>query len=166
MHFNNYSPDLGRKGFNRELTDFAKTVARSITEVHLTKLRHLLKANPLGVPPETADALKGRVTDPRILEYKFSLDGLIEDVDSHDKNIKDVDLCIMWETGSLYKERFGITSLLVPENADQRQYHGVTHVLTDLESGAKICDLVVLSELVAVLNDPKSTYVSQREKYE
>ncbi len=270
MHFNNYSPDLGRKGFNRELTDFAKTVARSITEVHLTKLRHLLKANtgvspdlvrelkigdwkaemlkheteaplvlasehffkptervsitskptreqdvialfhqlvaggvvrgitvmstnerftydglykvsfeldellytydqannPLGVPGETALALKGRVTDPRILEYKFSLDGLIEDVDSHDKSIKDVDLCVMWETGSLYKERFGITSLLIPENADQRQYHGITHVLTDLESGAKICDLIVLEELVAVLNDPQPTFVGQREKYE
>lgn len=270
IHFNNYSPDLGRKGFNRELTDFAKTVARSIVENHLTKLRHLLKANtgvspdlvrelrigdwktemlrheadaplalasehffkptervsitssptreqdvialfnqlvaggvirglnimstnerftydglykvsfdldeslyvydesnnPLGVPAPTAAALRGRVTDPRILEYKFSLDGLIEDVDTHDKNIKDVDLCIMWETGDLYKERFGITSLLIPENADQRQYHGVTHVLTDVESGARQCDLIVLKELVAVLNAPEDTYNQQREKYE
>lgn len=269
FHFDNYSPDLGRKGFNRELTDFAKSVARSITESHLSKLRHLLKANtgvapdlvrelkisdwksemlkheaddplvlnsqhffkptervsitsaptreqdvialfhqliaggvirgisvmstnerftydglfkvafdlnadlyvydsehnPLGVPPETANALSGRVTDPRILEYKFSLDGLIEDVDSHDKSIKDVDLCVVWETGDLYKERFGITSLLIPENADQRQYHGVTHVLTDMESGAKVCDLIVLEELVAILNDASATHAAQREKY-
>ena len=270
IHFNDYSPDLGRKGFNRELTDFAKTVARAITESHLSKLRHLLKANtgvapdlvreikigdwktemlnheaqkplvlaskhffkptervsitsaptreqdvialfhqlvaggvirgisvmstnerfiydglykvafdldfswyvydlannPLGVPQSTAAELSGRITSPRILEYKFSLDGLIEDVDSHDKSIKDIDLCVVWETGSSYNERYGITSLLVPENADQRQYHGITHVLTDLESGAKLSDLIVLRELVAVLNSPESSYVAQREKYE
>ena len=45
VHFNDYSPDMGRKGFHRELTDFAKSAARFITENHLSKLRHLLKAN-------------------------------------------------------------------------------------------------------------------------
>ncbi|PTR09265.1 MULTISPECIES: ATP-binding protein [unclassified Novosphingobium] len=270
IHFDNYSPDMGRKGFHRELTDFAKTVARLITENHLAKIRHLLKANtgvapdlvrelkisdwkkemlaherasplslssehffkptervsvtsaptreqdvialfnqliaggvvrgirvmstnerftydglfkvvfdldqslyiydgetnPLGVSSDIADALHGRITDPQVLEYKFCLDGLIEDFDSQDKNINDVNLAVFWETGTLYKERFGITSLLVPENADQRQYHGLTHVLTDLESGAKLCDLIVLEELIASLNDPVSTAAEQREKYE
>ena len=251
VHFDNYSPDMGRKGFHRELSDFAKTVSRAISENHLSKLRHLLKANtgvapdlvremkigdwkkemlehetrqplvlqsehffkptervsitsaptreqdvialfnqlvaggvirgitvmstnerftydglfkvgfdldpalyvygeanPLGVSEEISEALSGRVTEPRILEYKFSLDGLVEDFDSQEKNVVDVDLCVAWETGTLYKERYGITSLLIPENADQRQYHGVTHVLTDLESGSKLCDLIILSELV------------------
>jgi hypothetical protein len=55
---------------------------------------------------------------------------------------------------------------LVPENADQRQYHGITHVLTDIESGNKLCDLIVLSELVERLNDPEKSAISQREKYE
>jgi hypothetical protein len=270
IHFDNYSPDMGRKGFHRELTDFSKNIARHITERHLAKLRHLLKANtgvapdlvremkisdwkkemlahesskplslksqhffkptervsitsvptreqdvialfnqlvaggvirginvmstnerftydglfkvsfdldqiiyayhetenPLGVSDEVADALHGKITDPQILEYKFSLDGLVEDFDSLDKNIVDVDLCVAWETGSLYLERYGITSLLIPENSDQRQYHGVTHILTDLESGAKLCDLIILSELVSSLNDPISTAALQREKYE
>ncbi|AQR72457.1 ATP-binding protein [Sphingomonas sp. LM7] len=270
VHFENYSPDMGRKGFHRELTDFAKSVARAITESHLVKLRHLLKANtgvapdlvremkindwkkemlaheeampltltsehffkptervsitstptreqdvialfnqliaggvirgirvmstnerftydglfkivfdlekeiyvydselnPLGVSDEIAEALHGRVTDPQVLEYKFSLDGLIEDFDSQDKNINDVNLCICWETGESYQERYGITSLLVPENFDQRQYHGVTHVLTDIESGAKLCDLIVLSELVYSLNEPVTAADHQREKYE
>ena len=66
----------------------------------------------------------------------------------------------------MYKERYGITSLLLPENADQRQYHGVTHVLSDLESGAKHCDLIVLSELIEYLNDPTLTADIQRRKYE
>lgn len=270
IHFDDYTPDLGRKGFHRELTDFAKSAAGSITQVHLAKLRHALKSNtgvapdfvrqlaisewkkdmllhetaaplllkskhffkpterisitstptreqdvialfhqlvaggvirgisimstnerftydglfrvgfdldaalyvfdpdvnPLGVDPEIVEALAGKVTEPKILEYKFSLDGLVEDLDSQDKNIKDVDLCVVWETGGLYKERYGITSLLLPENASQREYHGVTHVLADLDSGGKHCDLIVLSELLDHLNDPQATADKQREKYE
>jgi hypothetical protein len=270
VHFNNYTPDLGRKGFHRELTDFAKSTTRSITEAHLSKLRNLLKANtgvapdlalemeisewkkdmeqheaasplaldnehffvptkrvsitstptreqdvialfhqliaggvirgigimstnerfkydglfrisfdldpeiyiydaesnPLGVSNAVATALKGKHTSPKILEYKFCLDGLVEDFDSQDKNIKDIDLCIVWETGNLFKERYGITSLLIPENADQRQYHGVTHVLYDLDSGARYHDLIVLSELVEYLNDPETSAELQRAKYE
>lgn len=123
-------------------------------------------SNPLGVPEDVAHALQGKVTDPRILEYKFSLDGLVEDFDSHDKNINDVNLCIVWETGELYRERYGITSLLLPENSDQRQYHGVTHILTDLESGAKHCDLIVLGELIAFLNEGETAAAAQRAKYE
>lgn len=270
IHFNNYTPDLGRKGFHRELTDFSKSVAQSITESHLSKLRYLLKANtgvapdlvrqlaiddwkkdmlahemaepllltsqhffipiervsitsaptreqdvialfhqlvaggvirginvmstnerftydglfkiafdlnsdlykydkitnPLGVPIAVAHALNGKVTAPRVLEYKFCLDGLIEDIDNQDKNINDIDLCIVWSTGDSYKERYGITSLLLPENADQRQYHGITHVLTDLESGAIHCDLIVLSELIEYLNDSTAASDHQRKKYE
>lgn len=241
IHFANYTPDLGRKGFHRELTDLAKVIARTVTETHLAKYRHLLKANtgvapdllrelaisdwkrdmlshessqplrlnsrhffhptervsitsaptreqdvialfhqlvaggvirgiyamstnerftydglvkvafdlapeiytynaednPLGVPAATANALHGRITEPRVLEYKYALDGLIEDFDSQDKNINDIDLCVAWATGDGYKERYGITSLLIPENADQRQYHGLTHVLTDIETGLR-----------------------------
>jgi len=122
--------------------------------------------NPLGVSEEITDALHGKVTEPQILEYKFSLDGLIEDVDGHEKNMSDINLCVAWETGSMYFERYGITSLLIPENSDQRQYHGVTHVLTDLESGAKLTSLIILSELVDSLNDQAASAVLQRAKYE
>ncbi|HEY2471847.1 MAG TPA: hypothetical protein VGI45_28945 [Terracidiphilus sp.] len=270
FHFDNYTPDLGRKGFHRELTDFAKNVARKITENHLARFRVRLKANtgvapdlvrelaisgwkkdmleheqaeplvlksshffipterlaitskptreqdvialfhqliaggvirglnvmstnerftydglfkiafdlkpgiyaycsetnPLGVPLATAEALKGKVTDPRVLEYKYSLDGLVEDLDEQNKNIKDVDLCVAWTTGDLYKGRYGMTSLLIPENADQRQFHGVTHILTDLDAGAKVCELIILSELIDYLNDQEGTAKRQREKYE
>ncbi len=270
FHFENYSPDLGRKGFHRELSDFAKSISKNITDHILSKHRALLKpntgvapdlvrelkigdwkkqmldheatqplelnskhffkptervsitsvptreqdvialfnqlvaggvirgiqvmstnerftydglykvafdlpeeiyayeeeTNPLGVAYDTAVALKGRVTDPRVLEYKFCLDGLIEDFEGQDKNINDVDLCIVWEVGEMYRERYGITSLLIPENADQRQYHGVTHILNDMETGAKHCDLIVLNELMKSLNDPKAAADEQRVKYE
>lgn len=270
FHFNNYSPDLGRKGFHRELTDFAKDISRKITEGQLATIKPRLKANtgtapdlfreqkidewkaemldhekikpllissphfflptqkisitsaptreqdvialfnqliaggvirgirvmstnerftydglfkisfdlpnekyiydeetnPLGIDGETAIQLKGLVTPPKILEYKYSLDGLVEDIDSGDKNIKDINLAIAWTTGDLYKERFGITSLLIPENRDQRQYHGVTHVLCDIESGGKVMDLIILEELIIYLNSPDESKLHQCEKYE
>jgi hypothetical protein len=270
IHFDNYSPDMGRKGFHRELVDFAKEIARKITDTVLAKVKGRLKANtgiapdllreqqvanwkaemlahealdplvlssphfflpverisitstptreqdvialfnqliaggvirgvrvmstnerstydglfkvsfdldvdkyvydintnPLGLDRTTAEALSGIVSQPKILEYKFALDGLVEDADSGDKNIKDIDLCVVWETGYDYVGRFGMTSLLVPENVDQRQFHGVTHILTDAESGARVMDLIVLSELIECLNRSAEGVAEQRAKYE
>ncbi|MES2048429.1 MAG: hypothetical protein V4447_08515 [Pseudomonadota bacterium] len=270
FHFDNYSPDLGRKGFHRELTDFAKDISRKITDGHLTNVKARLKANtgtapdflreqriddwkaemlahentspllissphfflptqkisitsvptreqdvialfnqliaggvirglrvmstnerftydglfkvsfdlptenyvfdlnknPLGIEYQTAFDLKNIVTAPKILEYKYSLDGLVEDIDSGDKNLKDINLAVVWCTGDLYKERFGITSLLIPENRDQRQFHGVTHYLADYESGSKVMDLIVLEELIEFLNHPEISTKKQQEKYE
>jgi hypothetical protein len=269
VHFENYSPDLGRKGFHRELVDFAKSVSRKITDSVLSKVRARLKpntgvapdllreqmiakwkeemlehevaapltlasphfflpvqriaitsaptreqdvialfnqlvaggvirgirvlatnerstydglfrvsfdlpseqythdsaANPLGLSQQCVDQLKGIVSVPKVLEYKYSLNGLVEDLDAGDKNLKDIDLCVVWETGEDYVGRFGITSVLVPENIDQRQYHGITHVLTDAESGARVMDLIVLSELIKCLNDVPAGVAEQHAKY-
>lgn len=270
IHFDNYTPDLGRKGFHRELTEFAKDVAKAIVDNVFPKIRGSLKmntgaspdlmrnialnewkaqiteheknqpltlkskhffrpvdrvsitsaptreqdvialfnqliaggvirglnmmstnerftydglfrvafdldqsvyvfdaeSNPLGVSADAAKALSGKVTEPQILEYKFSLDGLVEDFDTQDKNIKDVDLCVAWETGTSYKGKYGIVSLLIPENADQREYHGVTHRLVDPDSGSRLCDVIILGELVAHLNDRVASADLQRAKYE
>ncbi|WP_428719188.1 hypothetical protein [Undibacterium curvum] len=270
FHFDNYSPDLGRKGFHRELSDFAKNIARKITEGQLTNVKARLKANtgnapdlkreleidewksamlgheednpleitsphfflptqkisitsiptreqdvialfnqiiaggiirgirvmstnerftydglfkisfdlpidkytfhedtnPLGIDDSVATELVGITSKPKILEYKYSLDGLVEDIDSGDKNLKDINLAVVWETGKLYVERFGITSLLLSENRDQREYHGLTHALCDIESGSKVMDLIVLKELITYLNDPSESRAEQLKKYE
>jgi hypothetical protein len=39
-------------------------------------------------------------------------------------------------------------------------------VLTDLDSGAKHCDLIVLSELIDYLNDPSGAVDRQRKRYD
>lgn len=270
IHFENYSPDLGRKGFHRELTDFSKEIARKLTESLLSKIRGRLKANtgvapdllraqqvsdwkkemvahetsypldltnpnfflptkrvsitsiptreqdvialfnqlvaggvirgirimstnerltydglykiafdltvdnyvydsqtnPLGIDKENAQQLTGLVTEPRVLEYKYSLDGLIEDFESGDKNSKDIDLSIVWCTGDLYKERFAITTLLLKENIALRQFHGASHMLCDIESGERVLDLIVLEELIDYLNNPDNCYKTQQRKYE
>jgi hypothetical protein len=69
IHFDNYSPDMGRKGFHRELSDFAKTVSRIIAESHLSKLRHLLKANT-GVAPDLVREMKIGDWKKEMLEHE------------------------------------------------------------------------------------------------
>lgn len=124
--------------------------------------------NPLGVKEDIAkefmrENFRG---DPQVLEYKFSLDSLIEDFTNGDKNAGDVNLAVVWETGKDYKAAYGITSLLNDENLSLRQFHGATHSLTDIETGSHVLWLVVLSELIAYLNDPETTKQQQIKKYE
>ncbi|MBU1017914.1 ATP-binding protein [Patescibacteria group bacterium] len=129
---------------------------------------HHTTTNPLGILPGQMDELgeTGLLSAPKILEYKFSLDGLIEDIENGVKNSNDISLVVVWETGSEYEGNYMVTSLLDPDNLDQRQYHGVTHVLTSVTSQQREMDLIVLSELIDFLNDPEDTIEKQKAKYE
>ncbi len=126
--------------------------------------------NPLGVNAEYLDkTLDSKTTfesKPKILEYKFSLDALIEEFGNGDKNPKDVGLVVVWETGEDYKGNYHITSLLDPDNLWERQYHGVTHVMTNINTGHREMDLIVIKELVEFLNNPQQSIGEQREKYD
>jgi hypothetical protein len=122
--------------------------------------------NPLGVLPEYVENHPTFTSEPKILEYKFSLDALIEDLDSGEKNSNDISLVVIWETGEDYVGNYHITSLLDEDNLSDRQYHGVTHVMTNLNSGQKEMDIIVLSELIEHLNDPDSSIITQKQKYE
>jgi len=125
---------------------------------------HVADTNPLGV---TEDNLHEEfVSNPLILEYKFSLDGLIEDIQSGEKNPKDLGLVIVWETGNTYEQSYHIVSLLDKDNLSERQYHGVTHVLQDYQSNSRVMDMIVLGELIEYLNDPDSTVAQQKIKYD
>jgi hypothetical protein len=268
-HFNNCKPDLGRKGFQKEVVEFCEEVAKKLIEGPFQKYRHVLKpatgektdlkreqsieewklemqehekssplilenenfflpvkkiaitsmptreqdvialfnqlvsggvirglkimstnerftydgmykvsftppsanhvyhkeTNPLGV---LADNLQsdGFISGPKILEYKYSLDGLIEDLETGEKVIKDLGLAVVWETGVEYRQHYHILSLLDPDNLAERQYHGITHVVQNYQTSAREMDLIVLSELVAYLNNPEQVIPIQKGKYD
>lgn len=271
IHFKNYSPDLGRKGFRSELVDFAKDLSKEISDGPLMKIKYTLKPstgtipdigrqedihkwknemlkhetdkpliiinenfflptnkisllsiptreqdvialfnqllaggvirgirimstnerfvydglfkiaiekpdanhlyhkkdNPLGIEQTSFNAFPHPfLSSPHILEYKFSLDGLIEDISRGDKNSNDIGLVVVWETGDAYKANYKITSLLDPSNLHYRGYHGITHMITNINNEQKEMDLIVLSELIEFLNDPDETIKKQIEKYE
>lgn len=271
FHFENYSPDLGRKGYNKEIMDFCKSVSEKITTKYLLKYKDYLRAStgattdiirekkvddwkdemkkyendyPLVIKHEkfflptkqvgitskpsreqdvialfnqliaggvirgirvmstnerfTYDGLYRIIIDrpttnhifnkddnplgiladkfdpkdlpfkssPSILEYKYCLDGLIEDIITEDKNSNDIGLVVVWSTGDMYKSNYHITSLLDTDNLSERQYHGVTHTITNLTTNQKEMDLIVLEELIDYLNNPTETIKNQKKKYD
>lgn len=124
------------------------------------------ETNPLGVLSEYVDEHSGFLSEPKILEYKFSLDGLIENLEDGSKNSNDISLVVAWETGDDYEGNYSITSLLNENNLSERQYHGVSHIMTNENTGQKEMDLIVVKELISYLNDPESELVNQEDKYE
>ncbi len=123
--------------------------------------------NPLGADESVIDDLELPFSSsPRIIEYKYSLDGLIEDIENGNKNSNDISIVVCWETGEEYKQNYHIISLLDPDNLNYREYHGITHTMMNLNTNQKEMDLIVLSELIKFLNNPKSTIKAQIEKYE
>lgn len=271
FHFNNCNPDLGRKGFQGDVVEFAKETARKVADIIMPKIRYTLRPNtgeapnlmrqaeveewkremegyeienqlnlenenfflpvkkisisskprreqdvialfnqllaggvirglrlmstnerltydglyrvfveepqehhiydkennPLGVDiAKIEEFAKPFISDSKIIEYKFSLDGLVEDIENGIKNSNDVNLIVVWETGNSYKANYKITSLLDEDNLSLREYHGITHVITNVNSGQREMDMIVLSELVDFLNNPAETRAKQIAKYE
>jgi len=122
--------------------------------------------NPLGVFAENIKGVlekypDGFLSSPRVLEYKFTLDGLIEDIADGSKNTNDIGLVVAWNAGELYKQNYYISSLLIDDNICMRQYHGITHIMCDLISKEKVCDLILLEDLIQYLNNPIECITSQ-----
>jgi hypothetical protein len=124
-------------------------------------------SNPLGVLKSVIeDHDLPFISHPEILEYKYSLDGLMEDISDGWKNSNEIGLVVVWETGKMYQDNYHITSLLDTDNLADRQYHGVTHIMTNLQTQQKEMYLIILSELIAYLNDQDQTQIEQKAKYE
>ena len=141
---------------------------RIILEEPIENHVHDNGSNPLGVQRDIIDEFKEIpfVSKPRVLEYKFSLDGLIENIEDGSKNSNDIGLVVVWETGEDYQGNYQITSLLDENNLSLRQYHGLTHLMTNVNTGQKEIDLIVLKELIEFLNDPIKSQKEQTLKYE
>lgn len=74
-------------------------------------------SNPLGILEDRYK--EDFVSKPKILEYKFSLNALIEDLETGDKNTNEIDLVVVWEIGEDYQSSYMISSLLVPDNLSE-----------------------------------------------
>lgn len=124
--------------------------------------------NPLGITDDMSadfeeDHPDGFLsTQLKVLEYKFSLDGLISDLTTGDKQSSDIDLVIAWEAGEDYLQQFGLNSLLIDDGSSDREYHGVTHTLSD-EHGNHVMDVLLLRDLIGFLNDPIAESKRQAE---
>jgi hypothetical protein len=122
--------------------------------------------NPLGISEYAIPDRLPLITEPKILEYKFNMDALFEDISNGNKNSNDLDLLVVWESGSNYEEHYKITSLLDPDNLSLRRYHGVTHIATNINTDQQEFDIIILSELIKFLNNPEVELKNQLDKYE
>lgn len=116
--------------------------------------------NPLGVLEE--QLTKPYLSQPKILEYKFGLDGLIHEMESGYKHETDVNLCVFWDMGKAYEREYSPTSYLDFDNVHLRPHHGLTHLMS---SGNSSFHVVCLKELIDLLNAPEASQAFQKETY-
>lgn len=118
------------------------------------------KENPLGIVDAQVSAEKR--SPPKILEYKYCVDGLIRDFESGEKTQKDISLVIAWSMGKLWRKSYEITSLIDSANISHREYHGVTHIM---RSQNTVLHAIILEELIQYLNDPSEAQRQQERRY-
>lgn len=116
--------------------------------------------NPLGV--EELNSNSAYKSPPKILEYKYNLDALIQEFETEYKNEKDIHLAISWEMGSEWRKNYEVISYLDLDNLHQRPFHGLTHRLSSSTTGF---DVIILKELVSYLNDVDKVQKFQKEEY-
>ena len=102
---------------------------------------------------------------PYVLEYKHSLDALIQEFEAEEKTEGDVDLVVAWEIGSEWRRRYTVTSLLDLDNIQHRPFHGLTHIFRDENSGDTRFYATILRELVEYLADMNGVQERQKELY-
>lgn len=135
-------------------------VLRFVAEEPMEHLVFDEVTNPLGVYREQLQ--KPYIGHPQILEYKFSLDGLIREFESGVKKQKDVALAVFWDMGAEYKKDYTVLSLLDFDHIHHRPHHGLTHVI---RSANTTFYAICLKELIALLNDQAAAQAYQRQAY-
>lgn len=116
--------------------------------------------NPLGVEELNSDS--EYKSPPKILEYKYNLDALIQEFEIEYKNEKDIHLAVSWELGSEWRKNYDVTSYLDLDNLHQRPFHGLTHRLS---SSTTYFDVIILKELIDYLNNVDGVQEFQKEAY-
>lgn len=120
------------------------------------------KDNPLGIDSDFFDQSKSYVTKVKVLEYKFTLDGLVEELQSSVKDINDIGLVVVWEMGEKWREMFDVVCYLDEDTAHHRQIHGTTHSFTHSVSGSHAFEAIILRDLVRYLAEPEAEVARQR----
>lgn len=108
--------------------------------------------NILGV---SADKFKnGIVKSPTrcFFEFKYTTDGLVRDIRSGYKRLQDIKWLVCWKIGEKHKsEGIGLIDITVPAQINQRDYYGVTHLLTE---GQDKVYVICLKEVIKTLQIP------------
>jgi len=114
----------------------------------------------LGVDQQEMSTGEG---EPKVLEYKVDLDGLIADFENEKKYVKDVDLLVCWTMGDDYKDSYHLASYLWGEQGAARSFYGATHAL--YRERERILEIICLKDLINYYKDPIAVAGEQKVKY-
>ena len=115
--------------------------------------------------PSRSEHAEVLATEPKVLEYKYSFQSLVDDFDKEEKFAKQINLVVCWEAGSLYREKFYLSSLLIGDGGSSRQIFGATHQAFLVGSQQPAFEGLVLEDLIRWLQDPADEEARQRRVY-
>lgn len=104
-------------------------------------------------------------SEPKVLEYKYSFDSLIDDFEKEEKFSKQIDLVVCWSAGTMFKSKFYLQPLLVGDEGSVRQLFGTTHQGFATGSREPTFELLVLEDLLSWLQDSSGEEARQKLAY-
>jgi hypothetical protein len=125
----------------------------------------LSETNPLGLNEEVLAAGKTYESKVKVIEYKYSVNGLIEELQTEMKNANDISIIVAWEMGEKWKNLFEVVSFLIPDNVHHRTIHGTTHQFIHSGSGTVAFSAIILKDLIAYLCDRENEVGRQKDIY-
>lgn len=122
--------------------------------------------NPLGVDKEIFSGVATAITSKvQVLEYKYTVDSLIEEFQTGEKNPDEISLVVAWELGSSWAADYQVISYLDEDNAHHRTFHGYTHALYRSGQHQPAFEAIVLSDMIQYLHDPAQEAERQAKLY-
>jgi hypothetical protein len=122
--------------------------------------------NPLGANPDQFVGVdEPIVSQVSILEYKYSVDALIEEFSTDVKNPEDIGLVVAWEMGERFAEMFDVLSYLDNDNLHHREFHGFTHSFSHAVSGTSAFQAIILQDLINYCLDGITESARQKRLY-
>jgi Histidine kinase-, DNA gyrase B-, and HSP90-like ATPase len=104
-------------------------------------------------------------TEPKVLEYKYTFDSLVDDFEKEEKFAKQIDLVVCWTAGTTFKSKFYLQPLLIADEGSVRQLFGTTHLAFATGSQEPTFELVVLEDFLNWLQDAPSEEARQKLAY-
>jgi hypothetical protein len=117
--------------------------------------------NPLGV----SDRVVPTETEPKVLEFKYDFDALIDDFEQENKSPEHVSLVVCWTTSKRYKDRFFFRSLLVGDEGSERICFGATHAALSDTAQDRRFEIIILRDLLSYIRNPQEEEARQKEFY-
>jgi hypothetical protein len=105
------------------------------------------------------------MTEPKVLEYKYSFESIVDDIEKEEKFAKQIDLVVCWTPGASFRSKFYLQPLLVGDEGCIRQLFGTTHQAFATGSREPTFEVLILEDLLNWLQDASSEEARQKLAY-